>query len=119
MRKLFAVLLAPLLVLAAQVGTAHATTANTAEDNFTRPDSLGTWGTTTNNDGLPNFAWKRSLGTSTLSPYVQILNDQGVLTYTGHNDHKIAGYLPTAANQGGDILVEATFSNVTQAMFGA
>jgi hypothetical protein len=54
-----------------------------------------------------------------LAPFVQILNNQGVLTFTGHNDHKIAGFLATAAYQGGDILVEATFSNIGHAMFGA
>jgi hypothetical protein len=112
-------IITPVSIAAVFTTAAHAIPTNTAEDNFTRPNMAGTWGTTTNNDGLPNLGWKRSLGGYSLSPYVNLTSDHGTLTFTGHNDHKIAGFLPTAANQGGDLLEEATFSNLGHAMFGA
>jgi hypothetical protein len=105
--------IAPVLLIAAP---GRAATTNTAEDNFTRPNVSGSWGTTTNNDGSTNYAWQRSLGSS---PYVSVQNHTGVLVYTGHNGHKLAGYVNVPLNPGGDILEEFAFTTVGQTVAGA
>lgn len=93
----------------------HAAGNNTAEDNFTRANSTNTWGKTTNTEGLTNYAWQRSLGSS---PYASIQNNTGIIIYTGTNGHKLAGYVAVPSNAGGDILMKASFTNVGQAVAG-
>lgn len=115
-RTLCMSVLVALVLLCVLVGPAHATTTNTAEDNFMRTNLTNSWGTTTNNDGLTNYAWQRSLGSS---PYTSIQNNKGVLIYTGTNGHKDAGYIKVPAYAGGDILEKFTFTNVGGAEAGA
>lgn len=93
----------------------RAASTNTAEDNFIRPNSTNTWGTTTNNDGLTNYAWQRSLGSSA---YVSIQNNEGSIIYTGTNGHKAAGYLTVPGNAGGDILEKFAFTHTGEAVAG-
>ena len=52
----------------------HAATTNTAEDNFQRADTTVGWGTTTNTDGLTNYAWQRSLSNTS---YAYIHSNKG------------------------------------------
>jgi hypothetical protein len=102
-------------IVIAATATAHAATGNTAEDNFTRANQAG-WGTTTNNDGLPNYAWARSLATG--QPYANITSGAAQITYTGTDGHKAQGYVAVPANQGGDILSEISFSAIGHQLAG-
>ena len=88
---------------------AHAAgfTNNTAEDNFQQPDTASGWGTTTNNDGLPNYTWQRSLNNST-DAFMQ--SNKGVIVYAGTDGHKVAGYVAVPAQIGGDVLAVITFT---------
>jgi len=94
--------------LCLQSSTAFAQTANTAEDNFQRANSTSGWGSTTNNDALPNLPWQRSLSSG--SPYSSVLGGNGIIHFAGTNGHKIAGYVKVPANAGGDVLEEISFS---------
>ncbi len=85
------------------------TTTNTAEDNFIRANKTGGWGTTSNTDGLANYAWQRSLGTST---FCSIQSNVGDIAFTLVDGHKVAGYVKTAPQQSGDVLAEIHFSNI-------
>jgi hypothetical protein len=104
-----------MLLFTLPVSQAHAVGTNTAEDNFQRSNMQG-WGTTTNNDGLPNYGWQRSLATN--QPYSQIQSDNGIITYTGTNGHKCAGYVAVPASLGGDVLEEVSFSAVGHQLAG-
>jgi hypothetical protein len=89
--------------------TTHAATTNTAEDNFQRADTAVGWGTTTNADGLTNYAWQRSLSNTT-DAYIH--TNTGTIVYAGINGHKVAGYVGVPPQQGGDALAEITFTAV-------
>jgi len=96
-------------------GIAARVTNNAAEDDFARANVAGTWGVTSNTEGLPNYPWQRSLGAS---PYVSINGGVGDIAYTQTNGHKVAGYVATAPAQNGDTLARITFSNVGAAEGG-
>jgi len=117
-RLLFASLavLALATALSLPGSTASASTGNTAEDNFQRADTAHGWGSTTNNDGLPNLAWQRSLSAG--SPYSSVLGGNGIISYAGTNGHKIAGYVTVPANAGGDVLEEISFSAIGHQLGG-
>jgi uncharacterized repeat protein (TIGR01451 family) len=83
-----------------------AATTNIAEDVFLRPNTTAGWGTTTNFDGVPNFTWSGDLGTNANA---QISNDTGIITYTGTDGHRVAGYVDTPVQAGGDVLAEFSF----------
>ena len=93
----------------------HASSNNTAEDNFQRSDTTVGWGTTTNNDGLANLIWKRSLNGSNFA-YMQAQN--GVIVFAGTDGHKVAGYVAVPAQRGGDVLAQITFNTVGHAVGG-
>ncbi|MGZ6279889.1 MAG: hypothetical protein ACXWPS_14965 [Ktedonobacteraceae bacterium] len=93
----------------------HASTTNTAEDNFQRADTTVGWGTTTNTDGLTNYAWQRSFSNTN---YAYIHSNTGTIVYAGVNGHKVAGYVKVPAQQGGDALAEITFTNVGHGVGG-
>ncbi len=93
----------------------HAAGNNTAEDNFQRPDTTRGWGTTTNQSGLMNYPWQRSLGTSNDT---SLQSKTGIIIYAGTNGHKLAGYIGTPAQLGGDVLATITFTSVGQAIGG-
>ncbi len=95
--------------------TTRAATPNTAEDNFQRPDTTVGWGTTTNTDGLTNYAWQRSLSNTT---YAYIHSNKGTIVYAGTNGHQVAGYVNVPAQQGGDALAEITFTAVGHGVGG-
>jgi len=97
------------------VSASGTTSSNTAEDDFQRANSVG-WGTTTNNDGLTNYAWQRDLASG--QPYSDISSDNGIITYTGSNGHKAAGYVAVPANRGGDVLEEMEFSAIGHQLGG-
>ncbi len=84
-------------------------TVNAAEDDFQRVNKAGSWGATSNLDGLTNYAWQRSFGSS---PYVSINGNVGDVAYTGTNGHKVAGFILTPPAQSGDVLARITFSNI-------
>lgn len=85
----------------------HAAGTNTAEDNFHRANTTLGWGTTTNNDGLTNYIWQRSLNNGNTA----FLNsNNGVIVYAGTNGHKIAGYVKVPVQSSGDVLAEITFT---------
>ena len=90
-------------------------TMNTAEDNFQRSDTTVGWGTTTNTDGLTNYAWQRSFSNTN---YAYIHSDTGTIVYAGVNGHKVAGYVNVPAQQGGDALAEVTFTAVGHGVAG-
>ena len=95
--------------------TTRAATPNTAEDNFQRADTTVGWGTTTNNDGLTNYAWQRSLSNTS---YAYIHSNTGTIVYAGTNGHKVAGYVNVPPQQGGDALAEITFTSVGHGVGG-
>jgi len=84
-------------------------TVNSAEDNFQRPNKTGSWGTTSNIDGLTNYPWQRSFGSS---PFVSIQSNVGDIAFTLKDGHKVAGYIATAPSQSGDVLARIRFSNI-------
>ena len=93
----------------------HAATTNTAEDNFQRADTTVGWGTTTNTDGLTNYAWQRMFSNTN---YAYIHSNTGTIVYAGVNGHKVAGYVNVPAQQGGDALAEVTFTAVGHGVAG-
>ncbi|MGZ3642351.1 MAG: hypothetical protein ACXVCM_00720, partial [Ktedonobacteraceae bacterium] len=93
----------------------HAATTNTAEDNFQRADTTVGWGTTTNTDGLTNYAWQRMFSNTN---YAYMHSNTGTIVYAGVNGHKVAGYVNVPAQQGGDALAEVTFTAVGHGVAG-
>ena len=93
----------------------HAGTQNLIEDTFLRPNTSAGWGTTTNNDGVHNTAWRGHRGSST---YATISGDAGVVTYPGSNGHNVTGYLASGTFLGGDVLAELSFSSVGHEVAG-
>jgi len=89
--------------------------SNTAEDNFQRSDTTTGWGTTTNTDGLTNYAWQRSFSNTN---YAYIHSNTSTIVYAGVNGHKVAGYVNVPAQQGGDALAEVTFTAVGHGVGG-
>jgi len=84
-------------------------TTNAAEDNFIRANKTGSWGTTSNTDGLTNYPWQRSFGSS---PFVSINANVGDIAFTLKDGHKVAGYVATTPAQSGDVLARIRFSNI-------
>ena len=93
----------------------HAAGTNTAEDNFQRPNTTLGWGTTTNNDGLTNHTWQRSLNNSN---YAFLNSNNGVIVYAGTNGHKIAGFVNVPVQSSGDVLAKITFTATGHAVGG-
>ena len=93
----------------------RASTTNTAEDNFQRTNTTAGWRTTTNTDGLTNYAWQRMLSNTS---YGYIHSNTGTIVYAGVNGHKVAGYVKVPAQQGGDALAQVTFTAVGHGVAG-
>ncbi|WIG58453.1 MAG: hypothetical protein OJF49_001199 [Ktedonobacterales bacterium] len=88
---------------------AAASNGNTIEDTFTRGNQTG-WGTSTNNDGVPNVAWGMD-GNGGRS-FVTISNNTGAFGYQGNTNAIGIASAGTATYNGGDSLVEFSMSAV-------
>jgi streptogramin lyase len=86
-----------------------ATTSNTIEDDFTRPDQAG-WGSSTNSDGVPNVAWGMD-GAGSLS-YVAINGNSGHYGYQGNANFIGIASAGSAIYNGGDVLARVSLSAV-------